>query len=137
LENISHFINLLSSFFIYTSVFAFYVLSVTRLRWLIASLFLITAILAWQTLWINKISKMRMRYLPWLMALIIVELFWVCHYWPTGFYVNGLILVVIYYVMINLSRLYFLDTLNKKYILKYLISSSLIIFLILLTAQWT
>ena len=137
LENISGFINLLALFFLYVSVFAFYILSVSRLRWLIALVFCITLALAWQTLWVNKVSSLRTRYLPWASAIITTEMFWVCHYWPTSFYVNGLILIIVYYVIINLGRLYFLDSLTKKHTWRYLASSSLIVAAILATAQWT
>lgn len=137
LENISGFINLLALFFLYVSVFAFYILSVSRLRWLIALIAVVTLALTWQTLRMNKVSGWRTRFLPWMNALMITEMFWVCHYWPTSFYVNGLLLIVVYYVIMNLGRLYFLDNLTKKHVIRYLAGSSIIIILILLTAQWT
>lgn len=137
LENISGFINIIALFFLYVSVYAFYILSISQLRWLMLLVFVATLALTWQTLWVNKVNSQRTRFLPWVSAIMLTEIFWVCHYWPTSFYVNGLMLIIIYYVVINLGRLYFLDTLTKKNTLRYLISSCIIIAVILATAQWT
>ena len=136
LENISAYCNILSIFFIYVSAFSFYILSVSNLYFMGFVVILATFSLAWQGLWINKISK-QFRYFIFFLTLIIVEMFWVLHFWPTSFFVNGIVLTTVYYVFINLAKLHYLDGLNKKVATRYLIISSVVVVMTLITAQWT
>lgn len=137
LENVSGYLNLLALFFIYVSSFSFYILSVSRLRWLLIIIFLSTWFLTWQTMWINKIAASRFKFFSFFLATITIEIYWALHYWPTSFFVNGLILAIIYYLAITFLRLSHSENLNKKNTVKYLILSSAVIIIVLATAQWT
>ncbi len=137
LENTANYLNILSMFFIYTCAFSFPVLAIGRLRYMILLVFLSTLIIAWQSLWINKINDQRNRYFILASGLLLTELYWALHYWPTSFLVNGLILTIIFYAALNLIRHHFLDSLTKKIAWRYLLVSGLIIGAALATAQWT
>lgn len=137
MENISNYLNLLSVFYIYTGAFSFYILSVSRLRWVMAAVFLVTLSLSWQTLWINKIHSSRFKYFSLILAAIIMEIFWALKFWPTSYYINGVMLTTAYFLLSNFARLRHLESLNKKTTIKYLAGGAFILTIILATAQWT
>jgi len=136
LENISNYLNLLAIFFIYVSGFSFHILSISRLRWLIAIIFLTTLLLSWQTIWINKMKK-SWQYYSFILAFVVMEFYWCLLYWPTSFFVNGVMLTIVYYFAMTILKLQHLQSLNKKSILIYVAFCAVIITAVLATAQWT
>ena len=136
LENVSNYLNLASMFLFNSSLFGFSVFLNIALWKLSLISFVITFALTFQTIWINKINIRAAPIQISVICLVLFELFWAVSFLPTAFYVNGLIIAISFYLMNNLMRLHLLDSLNKKVIRRYFILCSLIIFFILLTAQW-
>lgn len=137
LENISNYLNLVAVFFIFTSAFSFYVLAVGRLRYMLILVFLTALALSWQTLWINKINDSRNKFFIFILSISLTEMYWALHYWPTSFFVNGLILSIVFYLALNLMRHHLIEALTKRLALRYVIISGIIIVATLATAQWT
>lgn len=136
LENVSNYLNLASMFLFNSSFFGFSVFLNIALWKLSLISFAITFILTFQTIWINKINVRAALLHIFVICLILFELFWTVSFLPTAFYVNGLIIAISFYLMNNLMRLHLLDKLNKKVIRRYFILCGLVIFFVLLTAQW-
>lgn len=137
LENISNYLNLTSFFLFNSSLFGFFIflnLPFWPLSFIsLAFSFLLTI----QTIWVNKID-FRMALLNiFVICLILFELFWSISFLPTFFYINGLILATIFYLMNNLFKLHLLGNLNKKVLRRYFILCGFIIILVLTTAKWT
>jgi hypothetical protein len=136
LENISNYLNLTSMFLFNSSLFGFSVFLNVALWQLSLISFIFTFTLTFQTVWINRINIRAAPLQISVICLILFELFWAVSFLPTAFYVNGLIIAISFYLMNNLMRLHLLNSLNKKVIRRYFVLCSLIIFFILLTAQW-
>lgn len=136
LENISSYINLISSLFFYSSFFGLLIF-LNIPFWLIALLTLIiTFFLSHQTMWVNKIVSVRSWLYILVICLILCELAWVLSFLPISFYVRGAVLSVIYYLVIGISRFHLLGILDVKVIRRHLIISLIVLILILGTARW-
>lgn len=136
LENLSSYVNLISVFLFYASFFSFG-LFISAPVWLLAILaFIITILISYQTLWANKIDFKRARLFILIIGIILTELYWCVDFLPTSYFVNAVILIIFYYIVINISRDYLLNVLNKKSVRRYLIVSFLVLILTLATAPW-
>ncbi len=136
LENVSNYLNLASMFLFNSSLFGFSLFLNIALWKLSLIAFAFTFILTFQTIWINKINVKAAWLHIFVICLILFELFWAASFLPTSFYVNGLVIAISFYLMNNLTRLHLLGNLNRKIIRRYFILCGLIIFFVLLTAQW-
>lgn len=100
-------------------------------------MFLIISLFLFQFFWINKIPEKRAWFFALILGLIFAEIFFIINLLPTSFYVNGLILTLVYFNIKNTSQRYLLnDLVVKRDIVKYLIINILILALILGTAQY-
>jgi len=136
LENLSLYINVLSVFFLTSSIFSSLIF--LRLSVIISAIiiYLIIFILTHQISWSNKLIWHDYKIFCVIISLIIAEIFFVVSYLPLNFYVNALLVSIVFYVVVSLSRLFLLRSLDKKNVLEHLIVSSVAVVLILLTAQW-
>lgn len=137
LENISDYINLVSVFLFSSSFFSLIIFLNFPVWTLMIALFILTLILGYQMMWVSKISFRESKLFILIIGLIIGEVFWSLKFLPTSFYVNGLILTIIYYVLANLSSFHLQKRLDLKTTRRYLIISSGVLILTLITAQWT
>jgi len=136
IETFFGYLNLLVLFFL-TSSFYNLTFFLNLPLWLVLIFFFFAILfLNFYFFWVNKIlTKENVLYVL-IIALIMAEFFWVVSFSPANFFVNSLILVIIYYLMAIFSKYYILKILNKKIIWQYLIIAGIALFLTLLTAQW-
>jgi len=135
-ESLSGIINSISLFLLVTILYSFSTFLDLSI-WFLALLFLgTTTLLTYQTMWIAGIEIKRSWFYILIIDLVLVELFWVMFFLPNTFYVKALIVTILYYLAVNLSRNYLINLLNRKMIWRYLIIGGIILLLVLLTAQW-
>ena len=96
----------------------------------------VTFLLSYQFFWVNKIDEQHTLFAGLLAATLIVEFFWAISFFPVTHFISGLSLGIIYYVIVNLTLLHFLDTLEKRLITVYLAIGGSCVLLILLSARW-
>ena len=136
LEHISTYTNLVASFYVYVSIFIFSVLRLTRLRYLVLAALLATALLIWQNFWIQKLSWQRARWYVVSISVIMVEGVWALHFWPVSFFVTGMMLTLGLYVLLHVAEHFLKDTLTRRVVWRYVMTSSLAAVMLLLTARW-
>lgn len=68
--------------------------------------------------------------------LLLVETIAVLFFWPFAYQLLALVVVLIYYVLINCARLYLSANLDKAKIKFYLIFSALVFLVLILSARW-
>ncbi|MBI2415474.1 MAG: hypothetical protein HYV33_02290 [Candidatus Kerfeldbacteria bacterium] len=137
LEHISTYSNVVASFFFYVSIFMFFILQVSRLRYMMLMALVVTAVIVWQTFWIQKITGRAARWFIIAITLVITETVWVVHFWPVSFFVSGFLLTLVLYVLLHLCRHHLTTTLTRTIIWRYLGIGGLAAVLLLLTARWT
>lgn len=136
-ESISGNVNSLSLFLL-VAVFYSFATFLNMAVWQLAIFLLWAAtFLTYQTMWISGLKLKKFWLYLILLDLIALELFWVGLFLPNTFYVKALILTVVYYISVNLSRNHLLGLLNKKMVWRYLWVGGIILGIVLLTAQWS
>lgn len=137
LEHISLYINLLSVFFFFSSLYAARIFLSIPLIYLIAIGTFVSALFSLQLVLGSKISWHRGGPLLFGLTLVMLELFLAVSILPTTFFVAGLLMAIPYYLMMNLTRHAFRDSLSRKIILRNGIIGALSFAVTLLAAPWT
>lgn len=136
LENIFSYVNLISLFLIYSSSYGFILLLGWPVWVLVIFCFLITAFLFSRTLFTYKINWQDGKLFVLIMSIIIAESFYVISLLPSSYIINGLVLIVIYYLFMNLIKDYLKDRMNFKDIRLYLLVVGIIMIISLVTTRW-
>ncbi len=129
-------INSVSLFLLLTTAYSF----ITFLRvpaGLIAIIFLLViGLLTYQTMWISGVTLRK----GWLYIVIIsllhLELFWVLVFLPNTYYLKALLILVSYYVMINIARNHLIGVLTNTMVWRYVVIAAMVVAFALGTAQW-
>jgi len=136
LINIINYTSLVITFFFFSNFFALRIFMNMKLIWLELFVFLISLLLVIQNFWLQKIS-LKKNYLHLLVIVFsLLEVFWTAIYLPTHFLVNGVFLAIIFYLLLNFSRLSIQESLERKILIRYLSLGISAIILVFLTAQW-
>jgi hypothetical protein len=136
LENISLYLSLLSFYFFSTGLLGLVVFADFLLWQALLALLLVSFLLTWQIFWFQRFeTKVGWLYI-FILCLVMAEFFWAINFLPLNFYVGGLLLTVVYYLFLSLSRRQLTGTLEKRLIWHYLLLSLAIIAIVLVTAEW-
>ena len=71
-----------------------------------------------------------------LISLAMTEIAWTMNFWPFGYLTSGAIALILYFVLWDIIRDYFLNILSKKRVLTNLIISLFLVTLVLLSSKW-
>ncbi|PIS42882.1 MAG: hypothetical protein COT24_01220 [Candidatus Kerfeldbacteria bacterium CG08_land_8_20_14_0_20_40_16] len=136
LENITSYLNLITVFLMSASFYSLILFLGFSSLLLLIFVFLISLLLVLQMIAINKIALRKNLALVIVLALLMAEMFWVTKFLPSSYLVNGLILAIGYYFLTGITRHWFLESLDKKVLKRYLGISCTILFIVVLTAHW-
>src|SRR6056297_1327 len=133
-DNISYYSGFLALFFIFSFIFGsqgslFFAVYLTLI--LIFALILTT----YQFFYMQGIREKQNYIYIFIITLILTEITWVFFFLPFSYNIGGLVLAIIYYLILGLTRLFLKNSLNKKKLKFYLSLSSGCIIIILLTAR--
>jgi|GEM_PF-1183105 len=126
----------LSWFFLLSAVYGlqlFLDLSYWILILVLVGLALLTT---YQYLWINKLREKGSFIFVFLSAFVVAQLAWSVYFLPFDYNSLGILMALIYYVFLNLMRLYLSHNWNRKNLKSLLIFSGVIMLLIILTLKW-
>lgn len=136
LESLSSYFNIISYLFFGIAIYGLINFLNLSLWYLSLLVIVITFILSYQFFWINKVGERNNFLGSLLISILMIEFFWSISFFPTSHFISGLSLSIIFYVLINLSLLYFLEKLEKKAIRLYTSIGLICLFVILLSAKW-
>lgn len=136
LENIYGYVNMLSLFLFTASAYGASVL----LGWTFWPLALATGVLAsflyMRTLWSHKIPWEHGKLFIMVLGIVTAELAYIVSLLPTAFVMNALLLVSVYYVLMNTTKDYLKATLNPRSVRTYVLISAATVVIALLTTKW-
>lgn len=136
LAEISSNFSFLSWFFLLSAVYGLQ-LFLSLSYWILILLLIVLALLTtYQYLWINNLKGRENYIFVFLSAFVVAQLAWSVYFLPFDYNSLGIIMALIYYVFLNLVRLYLSHAWNKKNLKTLLIFSGTIMLLILLTLKW-
>lgn len=137
LENIYSYVNLVSLFLLYAGFYGFLLLLGWPVWIFTIACFLLTGLLFMRTLWSYKIEWNRSKLYILIVAIFMTESFYIISLFPTSYVFNGLLMIIIYYLLINFIKDHLKDRFNKKDIRLYLILSGIVFIISLLTTRWS
>jgi hypothetical protein len=126
-------------FFFYSATYGIYLNFLVPL-WALMVLFLAaTFIVSYQYFRIIK-DRGRDRKLVYsysiILGMIMAEIAWVINFWPFGYLTAGIISLIFYYILWDLTQSYFLNLLSKKRVVANVIFFSFMVALVLLSSKW-
>lgn len=136
LETMSLYVSLITVFFLFSVGFGGVVLLQMNV-WLISVVsFVVLGLVVYQYFWINKLNVEKNWYFILIISLILAQVFIAVSYLPTGYYVNGFVLAVAFYLMIGFSKGYLMESLTRQKIWTYLLVGGLSLLAVLISARW-
>jgi hypothetical protein len=124
-------------FFTYAAAYGLYLNFLVPLYYLMLVYCLVTLLVSCQYFFIIKSDeKKRVWMYSFILALAMTEIVWTINFWPFGYLTTGVIALILYYVLWDLTQSYFLNLLSKKRVVANMIFFSAMIILILLSAKW-
>lgn len=124
-------------FFTYAGAYGFYLNFLVPIQYLMGAYMLVTLLVSYQyfTL-LEKEQKRTVWVYSFLLALIMTELIWTMNFWPFGYLTTGVIALILYYILWDLTQNYFLGILSKKRVVVNMVFFSCLILLVLLSSKW-
>ncbi|EKE10849.1 MAG: hypothetical protein ACD_15C00193G0010 [uncultured bacterium] len=124
-------------FFAYAAIYGMYLNFLVPLYYLMLIYCLVTLLVSCQYFFIIKSDDKRQVWVySLLLSLVMAELIWVMNFWPFGYLTTGVIALILYYVLWDLTQSYFLNLLSKKRVIANMIFFSVMIVLVLLSTKW-
>jgi len=124
-------------FFTYAGAYGFYLNFLVPLYYLMFAYLLVTLFVSYQYFIIIRPNDKKTVWLYcFLLALIMTEIVWTLNFWPFGYLTTGVIALILYYVLWDLTQGYFLNLLSKKRVIANMVFFSMMIILVLITAKW-
>lgn len=136
LENMSAYGNFLVIFFSFSAIYSLQSFLNIPIWLLMIAALLISALVIYHVLWINKINFKDSLIFILICALLLIEMAWAITFLPLNYNAVGLVIAVCYYMLIGLIRFYLRGQISKKIIKLYLSLGFVSIFIILLTSRW-
>lgn len=137
LPNMSSVINTFAGFALFTSAFALYFINRIPVWVLPIIAFAFSLAMMLHLFWGYKIQKQNQGMIIVIFPVIMAELIWVLHFWPTAFLVNGIIGAIVLYCVPSLIQLQSRDILTRRLLIQYIVVSLITILGVVATAQWT
>jgi hypothetical protein len=124
-------------FFFFTSSYGIYLNFLVPLYYLMLVYLVATLLVSYQyfALIHDKDLKKVWTY-SFLIALTMVELIWTMNFWPFGYLTTGVIALILYYVLWDITQSHFLNCLNRKRVVANAVLFTFLICFILLSAKW-
>ena len=123
-------------FFTYAGAYGLYLNFLVPLYVLMLTYLIVTLLVSYQYFSIIERDKKRVLTYSFLLALFMVELIWTMNFWPFGYLTTGVIALILYYILWDLTQSFFLKLLNKKRVVANMIFFSALIVIILLSSKW-
>ena len=124
-------------FFTYTGAYGLYLNFLVPLYYLMFVYLMVTLLVSYQYFLIIKRDNRKTVWIySFLLALIMTEIIWTMNFWPFGYLTTGVIALILYYVLWDLTQSYFLNLLSKKRVVANMVFFSVMIVLVLLSAKW-
>jgi hypothetical protein len=101
-------------FFTYAGAYGLYLNFLVPLYALMLVYLIATLFISYQYFSIIEKNQNKVWTYSFLLSLFMVELIWTMNFWPFGYLTTGIIALILYYVLWDLTQSYFLNLLSRK-----------------------
>ncbi|MCH7492252.1 hypothetical protein IID19_01505 [Patescibacteria group bacterium] len=137
LENIYSYVNLISLYLFYVSFYGITILLGWPFWFFLPLIFFLTSFLFMRTLWSFKIPWQKSKLFIAIIGLVLVEASYIIYSLPTSYVFNALLLIVIYYVMMNIIKDHLKGIISTANVKKYILISLVVVTTAVATTKWT
>lgn len=123
-------------FFTYAGAYGLYLNFLVPLYVLMLTYLIVTLLVSYQYFSIIEEDRTKVWTYSLLLALFMAELIWTMNFWPFGYLTTGIIALILYYVLWDLTQSYFLNLLSRKRVVANMIFFSALIIIVLLSSKW-
>jgi hypothetical protein len=123
-------------FFAFASTYGLYLNFLVPLYVLMLVNLGVTFFVSYQYFSIIKKEGRKVFLYSFILALIMAEIVWTINFWPFGYLTTGVVMLILYYVLWDLTQSYFLNLLSRKRVIANMVFFSALIVLVLLSAKW-
>ena len=123
-------------FLAYSSTYGLYLNFLVPLWVLMLVYFTITIFLSFQYFSVIEENVQKKWTYCLLLSLVMTEIVWTMNFWPFGYLTTGVISLILYYVLWDLTQSHFLNLLSRRRVIANMTFFSLVIIMILLSAKW-
>lgn len=124
-------------FFTYAGAYGLYLNFLVPLSYLMLVYLAVTLLVSYQYFLIIRQDGKKIAWIySFILAMIMAEIIWTMNFWPFGYLTTGVIALILYYVLWDLTQSYFLNLLSKKRVVANVVFFSTMIVLVLLSAKW-
>ncbi len=124
-------------FFTYAGAYGLYLNFLVPLYYLMLVYLAATILVSYQYFAIIRPEQKKTAWIySLLLSLIMAELIWTMNFWPFGYLTTGVIALILYYILWDLTQSYFLNLLSKKRVAANMVFFSAMVILVLLSAKW-
>lgn len=125
-------------FFTYASAYGLYLNFLVPLYYLMITYLVVTLLVSFQYFVIIKKDEINKVWMySFLLAMIMAEIIWTMNFWVFGYLTTGVIALILYYILWDLTQSYFLNLLSQKRVVANMVFFSCMAVLVLLTSKWT
>lgn len=123
-------------FFSLTVSYGLYLNFLVPLYVLMLDYLVVTFLVSYQYFSIIEKEQKKVFLYSFILALIMAEIIWAMNFWPFGYLTTGVVMLILYYVLWDLTQSYFLNLLSRKRVITNMIFFSAMIIMVLLSAKW-
>jgi len=123
-------------FFFYTSIYGVYLNFPIQLWILMALFFFATVLISYQYFSLIKKHRRAVFLYSMIIGLSMAEVAWVISFWPFGYLTTGVIALIFYYILWDLTQSHFLNLLSKRRVVANMIFFTFLAALILTSSRW-
>lgn len=127
-----------TAFFSFAASYGIYLNISIQMLWILVLVFLVVSFLiSYQYLSIiEEKEKRKVLVYSLILGLAMAEIAWVINFWPFGYLTTGVIALIFYYVLWDLTQSHFLNLLSKKRVVANMVLFSILIGLVLASSKW-
>lgn len=127
-----------TAFFSFAASYGVYLNISFQMLWVLVLVFLVVSFLiSYQYLSIiEEKEKRKVLVYSLILGLTMAEIAWVVNFWPFGYLTTGVIALIFYYVLWDLTQSHFLNLLSKKRVVANMVLFGILIGLVLASSKW-
>jgi hypothetical protein len=123
-------------FFSFAASYGLYLNFLVPLYSLMLTYLVVTFLVSYQYFSIIEKEHRKVFLYSFLLALIMAEIIWTMNFWPFGYLTTGVVALILYYVLWDLTQSYFLNLLSRKRVIANMLFFSVMIVVVLVSAKW-
>lgn len=124
-------------FFTYAGAYGLYLNFFVPLYYLMFVYLIATLLVSYQYFLIIKQDDKKIVWIySFVLAFSMTEIIWIMNFWSFGYLTTGVIALILYYVLWDLTQSFFLNLLSSKRVVANMVFFSAVIIMVLLSAKW-